>query len=480
MHLWKIMVNGLVFVCLGACRMGPDYQRPIFFENEELERVLNLKTPAVSSLPFNPTDFHDKELDKLIQEAEKNAPDIRSALAHVEAGRAVRLGTVATLFPTVDATTQYSDQHLGKNMPLMPEGRTYETNLSVAWELDLFGKKRREIEAVSAEEAQMKAILENVMVAVIAELGINYIQLRMTQYLLQQTKDDLKIQKELARLTHDKYKSGLSSAIDVNQADYQVATTAANIPKLETEIESYKNALAILVGKPAGSLHKELQNPKKNLVAHPFRFELNRLFKLPVSVVRYRPDVIGMEEALKAQNARVGGAIASLFPSISLAGLFGFESIHMHNLFESKSYARTYQTSVTAPLFHFGTLWQNVKAEEANMRASMIQYEKTLLQATKEIRDILVGLEKMEKRHKDLELAWHKMDKAARLARNRYESGLIDYSEVLNAEERRIAAQAALTISCGNLYQNILNYYKAVGGQFTFNHIQKSESKNSN
>ena len=103
------------------------------------------------------------------------------------------------------------------------------------------------------------------------------------------------------------------------------------------------------------------------------------------------------------------------------------------------------------------------------MKESMVQYEQALLNATQEIRNILVGLEKMEQRHKDLELAWQKMDTAARLARNRYESGLIDYFQVLDAEERRISAQAALTTSSGALYHNILNFYKAVGGQFTFN-----------
>ena len=475
MHLYKITASLLCFSVAG-CLVGPDYERPRIFQNDELERTLDLKTPAVQTLPFSPQDFKDAQLDALIAEAKENAPDIRSALAHVEAGRAMRLGTIATLFPTLDATEQHTDQKIGKNMGLTPDDNYYQAGISIAWEIDLFGKKRREIEEASATEEQMKAALENVMVAVVAEIGSNYISLRTAQYLLKQTKDDLKIQQELARLTRDKYKSGLSSAIDVNQAEYQVATTQANIPKLETQIETYKNALAVLVGKPAGSLHERLKMTKKNLIVDPFRFDLNKLQSLPVDVIRYRPDVIEMEQSLKAQNARVGQAVASLFPNVSLSALFSFESIHFDNLFRGNSQAHSYRSSITAPIFHFGALWQNVKAEEANMKESMIQYEKTLLNATEEIRNILVGLQKMEMRHKDLQRAWEKMDKAARLARNRYESGLIDYFQVLNAEERRIGAQADLTTSSGALYQNILNFYRAVGGQFTFDRIRTNYS----
>ncbi|MBQ4471664.1 MAG: efflux transporter outer membrane subunit, partial [Alphaproteobacteria bacterium] len=422
-------------------------------------------------------DFQDSELNKLIEEAMDRAPDIRTAIARVEAGRAARMAAVAGLFPTLDATGSYEKQKFHENTLLMPNEKLYQAGLSIAWDVDIFGKKSREIEAASAQEAQLKAELENVMISVVTEVGSAYVGLRTAQYLLQKTRDDLKIQKALAGLTQDKYKSGLSNAIDVNQAEYQLATTQAVIPKLEMEIETYQNTLAVLTGRPAGSLQKRLKPNKRNLITMPFRFPIKKLSTLPADVVRYRPDVFGMEEALKAQNARVGQAISSLFPTISLAALFGFESVHLNRLTNNSAQKRSYQASVNAPLFHFGVLWQNVKIEEANMKAEVASYEKTLLNATKEIRDILVGLKKMESRHKNLEMAWHKMDAAAKLARHRYESGLIDYFQVLDAEERRIAAQSEVITSAGALYQNILNFYKAIGGQFTFDRIQAAQSQ---
>jgi len=477
MRVWYKNISLIGIVILTACHFGPQFKAPQPFSNAEIERVLGLSPSAEIHLPFSPKDFHDSELNWLMAEAMESSPDIRTAKARVEAGRAAHLGTIAGLFPVADVVGEYQQENAGKAVPLRQNDKVYRAGLNLSWDIDLFGQKSREIEAASATEYQLKAELEHVMVAVVSEVGSAYIGLRTAQYLLKKTHDDLAIQIQLAKLTHDKYKSGLSNAIDVNQADYQVATTRAAIPKLETEIESYQNTLAILIGQPAGSLKKRLGQKDKNLITAPFQFSMKKLSALPAEVVRYRPDVVGMEAALKAQNARVGSAVAELFPTISLSALFGFESVGLQHLGKGKTHLQTYQTSVSAPLFHFGALWQNVKVEEANMKEAMAMYEKTLLTATKEIRDILVGLKNMEQRHQELQDAWHKMDTAAKLSRQRYESGLIDYFQVLNAEERRIAAQAALITSSGALYQNILNFYKAVGGQFTFDQIKSAQTK---
>ena len=351
----------------------------------------------------------------------------------------------------------------------------YQKGLAVSWELDLFGRTQNKIAAASAQEQQMLFALENISVLLIAEVSLNYVNLRTTQQLLEQTKADLKIQESLAKLTHEKYRSGLADAIDVNQADYQLATTKAAIPKLENDIEQSQNALAILIGQPAGSLQEELKNSTHNLITQKFDYPLENLYAIPVEVLRFRPDVQGMEAALKTQNAEVGLAISNLFPSISLSAFFGFQSTHLHDLFEKKSYTHSFQPDITTSLFHFGAIWHQMKAEKATMQAMTAQYEKTLLGATQEVRNILIGLKKMEMRHKDLVLAWQKMDKAAKLARDKYKSGLIDYFQVLDSEERRISAQSAVTSSNGQLYQNIINFYKAVGGQFSFNKLATSQ-----
>ena len=476
MQARKIKLILFVLLFVNACRLGPDYEQPQFFDNHVLTEKLELKTPAVNTLPFSPQDLKDSVLNHLIHTALTNAPDIKQAKANLSAAREIRLATTAGLFPMLDETANYTYDKQSKNVTPSMTTDFYQKGINISWEIDLFGRTQNKIAAASAQEKQMLFSLENISILLVSEVSLNYINLRTTQQLLEQTKDDLKIQKSLAQLTHEKYNSGLVDAIDVNQADYQLASTQAVIPKLETEIERSQNALAILTGKPAGTLQTELANQKENLITQKFTYPLDKLYTIPVEVLRLRPDVQGMEAALQAQNAQVGLAIANLFPSISLSAFFGLQSTHLHNLFEKDSYAHSFQPHINTSLFHFGALWHQVKAEQANMQALTAEYEKTLLTATGEVRNLLIGLKKMEKRHKDLVIAWEKMDKAAQLARDKYQNGLIDYLQVLDSEERRISAQSAVTSSSGELYQNIINFYKAVGGHFSFNQLQESSN----
>ncbi len=473
----KIKPLFVTFLLLSACRLGPDYERPQFYDNQVLSETLELKTPTVPTLPFEPKDLNEPDLNKLIQMALENAPDIKTARAHVEAARNMRLSSIAGLLPQTDATVSYTYQKLGENMEQPTLTDFYKKGINISWELDLFGQQQNKIAAASAQEQQMRFALENINVLLVSEVSLAYINLRTSQQLLEQTKENLKIQQALTKLTREKYRSGLSDAIAVNQAEYQLATTKANIPKLEIEIEQYQNTLAILVGQPAGSLHKILSNKTPNLITQKFNYPLDKLYTIPVEVLRLRPDVQGMEASLKEQNAEVGLATSNLFPTISLSAFFGFQSVHSHNLFHNKSYSHSYQPTISTTLFNFGALWHQLKAQEATMQALTAQYEKTLLNATKEVRDLLVGFQKMKIRHQDLLMAWEKMDKAAQLARDKYKSGLIDYSYVLDSEERRINAQSAVTSSNSLLYQNIINFYKAVGGQFAFEQLQEKNSQ---
>ena len=468
-------IKYLFFSCLllAACRMGPNYEQPIIFDNQLLAEKMELKTPSVANLPFSPQDLKDEILNDLIKQGLENAPDIKTAKSRLDAAHEIRLSTISGLFPAIDEQANYTYEKFGKNMEPTLNSNFYRKGAAISWELDLFGRTQNKIAAASAQEQQMLFALENISVLLVAEISLAYVNLRTTQQLLSQTKADLKIQKSLAKLTHEKYQSGLSDAIDVNQADYQLATTKAVIPKLETEIEQYQNTLAVLIGKPAGSLQQTLKAKEPNLITQKFNYPLKNLYAIPVTVLRLRPDVQGAEAALKAQNATVGLALSNLFPSVSLAAFFGLQSVQLHNLFEGKSYTHSFQPSITTPLFHFGELWHQLKAEQASMQALTAQYEKTLLSATLEVRNLLIGLKKMEIRHKDLVKAWEKMDKAAQLARDKYKSGLIDYFQVLDSEERRISAQSAVTSSSGLLYQNIINFYKAVGGQFSFDRLKK-------
>jgi len=181
-------------------------------------------------------------------------------------------------------------------------------------------------------------------------------------------------------------------------------------------------------------------------------------------VVYHRPDVIVAEEQLIGQNAAVGEAIAQMLPSVSLSAFFGFESLKFPKLFRHHSYAYGYEPTINAPLFHFGALYENVVLQKAIKKEQQIMYEQSLLKAINEIKDALICLNKEFLKYKALDAAWQRMDEAAELARDKYKSGLIDYFVVLDAEERRIAAQANLTTSAAQLYKNVVTFYRAIGG----------------
>ncbi len=458
------IIECMLCLILSACMVGPDYERPQFFDNEAIEKALELKVGQFDESVVDPFLFQDETLNNLFLKALKSAPDIRSAYARIEQAHALLQSNIASVFPSFDIGGGYNYKKTGRNMGTLFDENIYQAGLSVAWEVDLFGQKRRAIEAGSAKEREMIAALKNIQVSLISDVATTYLNLRMNEKLCKESRADLKIQQALYDLTLDKYHSGLSNAIELNQARYQLENVRASIPKLEEQIELNKNALALLVGVLPGQLDRELNQDKNNLITKTFKYDLTSLNELSVDVVYNRPDVMAAEEQLIGQNAAVGQAVAEMLPSVNLSAFFGFESLKFPKLFHNHSYAYGYEPTINAPVFHFGALYQNLMLQKAIKKEQQIYYEQVLLQAINEIKNALISLNKEFLRYKALDEAWQKMDEAAQLARDKYKSGLIDYFVVLDAEERRISAQANLTTSAAQLYKNVIAFYRAIGG----------------
>lgn len=455
---------------LSACMLGEDYQQPTFFTQQQVEDSLALKpVQNPDKIPFHPLDFHDPTLDILLKNGIQNAPTLRNALIKLRQSRESLRIQEASLFPTVDASAKYNYVNESKNMGYMVEEDYYMAGLDMNWEIDIFGGTRRRIESAKANQTASIENLKNVYVSLVAEITNNYVQLRTTEELLKQAKNNVKIQQDMYQLTLDKYETGLTNAINLNQARYQLETTKASIPQLEYQQTALQNALALLVGELPGSLNKILAQNKKNLIQQPFRYQIDKLYELPADIIRKRPDVRVQEEQLIAQNALVGAAIAEMFPSVNLSGLLGFESLKFPKLFNHNSYSYSYVPELTTPIFHFGALYNNVQLQKSLKEEKMIAYEQSLLTAAQEIKNALVSIDKEINRNSALNQAYQKMSLAAHLTREKYQSGLIEYSQVLDAEERRINAQTELINSNGSLYQNIVTFYKSIGGEFSLN-----------
>ena len=440
------------FFCLSACMLGPDYQQPVFFTQNQVEQSLELKpVQNMQKVPFHPLELNDPTLNVLLKKGIQNAPTLRSALIKLRQSRESLRIQETSLLPTLDAAAKYNYVNESKNMGYMVEEDYYMAGLDMNWEIDIFGGTRRRIESAQANESASIENLKNVYVSLIAEITSNYIQLRTTEELLKEAKKNVQIQKDIYQLTKDKYETGLTNEINLDQARYQLETTKASIPQLEYQQVSFQNALALLVGELPGSLNKILAQNKKNLIQQPFQYKVDKLYELPADIIRQRPDVRVQEEQLIAQNALIGAAIAELFPSVNLSGMLGFEALKFPKLFNHNSYSYSYVPQLTTPILHFGALYNNVQLQKSLKKEQLIAYEQSILTAAQEIKNALVSIDKEIKRNIYLTHAYQKMNQAAQLTRDKYQSGLIEYSMVLDAEERRISAQTDMINSNGAL-----------------------------
>ena len=450
--------------CLSACKMGPDYEQPQFFTHTELQKALNTSTQE--SNHFTPKELNDSTLDTLINKTLKNNPTLKQALWRLRGTRASLSIAQAGLFPTFDVAAQYSDIKNSKNMGQLLTEDYYQAGLDATWELDLFGSQQRRIEAENANLKSTLYTVQNTALSLTAETARIYIQTRTLQELVHQTKENIRLQKELTALVKDKKLSGLASTLSLEQALYLLKNTSATLTELEYQLSESKNSLALIVGELPGNLNDLLKKDKNSLITRPFNFDLKEITKISAEVLRYRPDVRAAEENLIAQNALLGAAIADMFPKISLSALLGLESLTWGKLWKKDSLTHTITPSITAPIFHFGALKENVNLQKALKEEYILAYQQALLQAANEIKNAIISLYQENQHYLLLKETYNHANTVAKLMQDKYKNGLIDYTDVLEAEQNRLQAQIQMIKSAGALYTNLIRFYKAIGGEF--------------
>lgn len=461
----QFMILFLAGITLSACMVGPDYEKPVFFTQKAVETTLDLKPNVQAGYIFHPSDLNDNVLTTLIKKAHENSPTIRLAMIRLRQARQSAAIAAAGLGPTFDAAAEYNYENESKNMGYLVKQDYYQVGIDMAWEIDIFGGQRRRLESAQANERRAVESLKNISVSLTAEVASTYIKLRTSEEQLRQAKENLILQEELYRLVKDQYTTGLADSIVLNQSKYLVESTKATLPQYEYEKSAAQNALASLLGMLPGELNYFLNKESKNLIMRPFQYNLTLLYQLPATVIQNRPDVRAAEEALIAQNATVGAAIADMYPSVSLSALWGFESLSSGNLLNHKSFGYNYTPKIGLPLFHFGALKNNVQLQKLIKEETLIQYEQQLLTAAQEIKNAMVSLEKERIANQALQKSYREIAQAAKFIREKYKNGLIDYSQVLDSEQRRLTSQINLIKSNGALYQGIVTFYKSVGGE---------------
>ncbi len=465
----------VVMTLTGCATVGPDYVRP----DVSVPTQWNGDSCALTAGQLDTkklsewwTTLNDSELTNLIERAIQSNTDLRKAKSRVREARARRGISEAALFPSVNASGSVQHTHsraqtgfvVDSNLPSTGSNATAESDLysmgfAAGWEVDLFGGKRRAIEASHANLEASGEDLNDVLVSLIGEVASSYVDLRSFQTRLSIAEANRDAQQETYQIVQWRREAGLITDLDVDQAKYNMEQTKTQIPTLETGIEKAKNRLAVLLGLNPGSLEKELAERKSIPVASQ-----EIAYGIPADVLRNRPDVRQAERKLAAETARIGVQTAEMYPKLNLSGSIGLEALSLSNLFNASSKVYSYGPSFKWNIFNAGSVRQNIEAQNAVQEQALITYEASILSALEEVNNALAAYAKERIRRQLLFEASQAAERAAGLAQNQYSSGLIDFQSVLDAQRSLLNFQGQLAESEAAVTSDLISLYKALGG----------------
>lgn len=461
MNPFRLTASALFALSLAACAVGPNYKTP-----DTAPAVLRNADPA-AFVAANPEaawwrQFEDPVLDQIVTRALSSNLDLRIALARVAEARALFTDQRLDQLPRIGVaggSVQSRQQQPGSGEARV-ESETYQLGFDAAWEIDLFGRVRRGVQAAGAEADAARADLRDVQVTVAAEVARNYFELRGAQARLDVARRNLETQRDTVRITQARFDVGGADPIDILSAKARLSATEATIPTLITAERQAAHRLAVLAGERPGALD-DLLAPRAARTA-PFAKAL------PIGdagdLLRRRPDVQAAERRLAAQTARVGVATADLFPRVRVTGFLGFLAGDLSSLGEGASNAWSIAPSVTWPGLDMGGARARLRAQEARSDASLALYDQTVLRALEDVENALVSYGQRQAQLRSLSDQAAASRRAAELARVRYKEGGLDFLVLLDAERTLLAAEDAVSVAETGVNTDVAAVYKALGG----------------
>lgn len=455
---WLIAIT---FLLLTGCTVGPKYKRPPVTVPDSYRGLAPEAGPQTApSLGDEKwwTVFQDPQLQGLIRTALVQNYDVRIAAARVLQAHAVLGITRADQFPTITGGASTSNQRFPKTTITPPfETSPSEVNLSLAWELDFWGKFRRATEAARAGLLATEWGKKAVISSLVSNVASAYFQLLELDSEMGISRRTLDSRKESLRLIEIRAKGGVTSLIDVRQSEQLVYTAAEEIPDLERRIEQQENFISTLLG----------MNPAPVVRGRPL--EENPVppsvpAGLPSSLIERRPDIQSVEQQLVAANARIGVAKAAYFPQITLTAVAGYQSPALTNLFSGPAGLWNFGGQLVQPIFTGGRIRSNVRLTEAQQQEAVLVYQQTIQQAFREVSDSLVAYRKNREFREQQELLTRAAQDTIRLADVRYRGGAASYLEVLDSDTRYFDAQLVLAQAQLNERLALVQLYNALGG----------------
>ena len=446
-----------------GCTVGPDYEPPDPFVPDAWKTAVASELAATDS-PIERwfVRFNDESLVAYVQRAIAANRDLATAVARVEEARALVGVATGGYYPDVALDAAYSRLELSENgLSEAPGGSLdlYQVGIGVGWEIDVFGRVRRSVEAAGANLGASIEDYRDVLVILVADVASSYLNVRTLQARLDYAEANVGAQRETLQLTRDRFDAGLTSARDVAQAESNLANSRAALPVLESALEAAMNQLSVLIGEVPGTVDRDLAEVRE--IPQP---DAEIAVGMPAELLRRRPDIRRAERVLASQTALVGVATADLYPSFSLAGVVALESTDSGTLVESSSVGWQLVPGLRWNLFTGGKIRNRIRAEEARTRQALSSYEQTVLEALAEVESTLVAYEREKVRRDRLREAVEATERTVELVRTQYLSGLTDFQSFLDAQRSLFDQQDELASSEGQVVQNLVALNRALGG----------------
>jgi outer membrane protein, multidrug efflux system len=447
---------------LSACAVGPNYVRP---KTPEAAQFAGAE-PGVYSNQQTQVEFwkqfDDPTLDRLVSESLSANYDLRIAVGRLVQSRALRNQSEFDLAPTVTASGGWNKQRY----PAVenPYGgpyteKFYDAGFDATWELDFFGGVRRNVQARNAELRGEVANLHDAQVSVIAEVARNYFELRGEQTQLAVARANVENQRQVLQLAQAERTAGSGTDLDVARAQSQLSTTLSTIGPLEAAVSRSIHRLSVLTGRQPDALTEMLSAPH-DLPPLPHIVPVGS----PADMLRRRPDIRSAEENLEASTDLVGVAISNLFPKVTFTGSFGFAAAAPGGFGTSASRSYGIGPGIYWPAFDLGRVHEQVAGARAGAVIALDQYHSTVLNALEETEDALVTHARDRDQLQHAQDAATASATAARLAKIRYQGGLVDFLSVLDAERTQLQAENDLAQDRTEAATSLIAVYKALGG----------------
>ncbi len=458
----RLIALSLVMLLLSGCAVGPNYKRPSVNVPGTYRGASSQEAPLPAAESLGDQKwwevFQDQQLQDLMHTALQQNYDIRIAATRILQAQAQVGITRADQLPTISGGAQAVDQRSARSkfFPAF-ETSANQVDLSLAWELDFWGKYRRATESARANLLATEWARETVISTLVSDVAAAYFQLRELDLQLEISRRTLVSRQDSLRLTQMLANGGATSMLDVRQAEQLVFTAAETIPDLERRIEQQENFISTLLGNNPGPIARGTK-----LTEQPHAPEIPA--GLPSSLLERRPDIRQAEAQLIAANAQIGVAKAAYFPQITLTASGGYQSSGLTSLFTGPAGLWSFGGSLVQPIFTGGKIRSNVKFTEARQQEAALVYQQTIQQAFRGVSDALVEYRKdREFREQQEQLAFSAQD-AARLSETRYRGGATSYLEVLTNETNYFDSELGLAQAQLNELLGLVSIYRNLGG----------------